>query len=298
MTDCKGKNVVSVDESLLEKKDKEIKHLRKQISALQNEAIRSFTEAIHYNERILYNVVAYHDRVASSREDGGGCMTIRNQLIASQAILADARDAMLSYTSIGFEDQEQYYGGDEDDKESVKSISTSTTTANKEARREGGLTSDTFKDTLKDSLKNPFITESLRTTPNQSFIETLKELTTKLAMHHSNNNANNTNNVNNTNNSNNTNNAATTTVATPQQTPESLVSGLGQNLQEGNYIPNYYYNIMTILYRTCIHQNIFIIVLIVLITVIITTKSDSNSRSDETRTQDYDPGSLRWCIQS
>ncbi|RHZ84880.1 hypothetical protein Glove_74g112 [Diversispora epigaea] len=216
MSDCKGKNVVSVDEPLLEKKDKEIKHLRKQISALQNEAIRSFTEAIHYNERILYNVVAYHDRVASFREDGGGCMTIRNQLIASQAILADARDAMLSYTSIGFEDQEQC--GDEDDKESIKSITTSIT--NKEGRREGGFVGDTFKDTLKDPLKNPLITESLRATPSQSFVESLKELTAKLALRQSNN----TNTI--------TNNTATITTSQQPQTPESLVTSLGQNFQE------------------------------------------------------------------
>ncbi|CAG8469771.1 1495_t:CDS:2 [Diversispora eburnea] len=209
MSDCKGKNVVPVDETLLEKKDKEIKHLRKQISALQNEAIRSFTEAIHYNERILYNVVAYHDRVASFREDGGGCMTIRNQLIASQAILADARDAMLSYTSIGFEDQEQQCG-DEDDKESIKSITTSIT--NKEGRREGGFFTDTFKDTLKDPLKNPLITESLRATPSQSFVESLKELTAKLALRQSNN----TNTI--------TNNTATT--SQQPQTPESLVTNL------------------------------------------------------------------------
>ncbi|CAG8590595.1 2614_t:CDS:10 [Acaulospora morrowiae] len=194
MTDCKGKNVISNDESLLEKKEREIKHLRKQIFALQNEAIRSFTEAIHYNERILYNVVAYHDRI-STREDGG-CMTIRNQLIASQAILADARDSMLSYSSISVEDQEHC---EEDDQESVKSVATSTA---KESRF-GGSTST--------SVKNTPTTESFRSTiPNQAFVESLKELSAKLAMRHS--------------------------VSTPQQSPEFLVQNLGQNLQDATTI--------------------------------------------------------------
>ncbi|CAG8543424.1 6575_t:CDS:10 [Acaulospora colombiana] len=188
MTDCKGKNVISNDESYLKKKEREIKHLRKQISALQNEAIRSFTEAIHYNERILYNVVAYHDRI-STREDGG-CMTIRNQLIASQAILADARDAMLSYSSISVEDQEHC---EEDDQESIKSVATSTA---KESR---------FSGSTSNSVKNAPIIESLRGT-NQAFVESLKELSAKLALRHS--------------------------ASTPQQSPEFLVQNLGHNLQE------------------------------------------------------------------
>ncbi|CAG8524123.1 27076_t:CDS:2 [Dentiscutata erythropus] len=152
----KGKSVLPNELTLLEKKDQEIKRLQKaliastkQFYAIQNDAIRNFTEAIRYNENILYNVVSNHDIIPS--RESNGYASLRNQLVASQAILADARDAILNYQPV----DDQFIA--DDDKDSIKSI----TTVNN------------FK--VVEPPKPPI--------PSQAFVDSLKELSEKLCQH-------------------------------------------------------------------------------------------------------------------
>ncbi|CAG8666467.1 18171_t:CDS:2 [Racocetra fulgida] len=159
----KGKSVLPNELTLLEKKDQEIRRLQKaliaatrQFYAIQNDAIRSFTEAIRYNENILYNVVSNHDH--TSARESNGYASLRNQLIASQAILADARDAILNYQQI----DDDLFAGD-DNKDSTKSISTSN---------------------IRDSVNNFNIVEPPKPpAPSQAFVDSLKELSEKLCRH-------------------------------------------------------------------------------------------------------------------
>ncbi|RIB08823.1 hypothetical protein C2G38_2210594 [Gigaspora rosea] len=168
----KGKSVLPNELTLLEKKDQEIKRLQKalisatkQFYAIQNDAIRNFTEAVRYNENILYNVVSNHDHI-SSRESNGYA-SLRNQLIASQAILADARDAILNYQPV----EDQFII--DDDKDSIKSITTST-----------NIREDIRGSTVCDSINNFKIVESPKPPiPSQVFVDSLKELSEKLCKH-------------------------------------------------------------------------------------------------------------------